>query len=96
VPSLELADKFPELETAPGILDAVLANEVPKLSAITLEQWGLADFADAAIHQENWYYAHDGQANYTDVLITAHLHGLIKAKRCHMCSDCIAVIPYGL
>ena len=81
VPVLELADKFPELEQAPGILDAVLANEVPQLSARTLQTWGLNDFAEAALHQESWYYAHDGAANYTDILIVAHLHGLIKARR---------------
>lgn len=81
VPILELADKFPELEQSPGILDAVLANQAPKLSALTLENWGLADFADAALHQENWFFEHDDKANYTDLLIVAHLHGLIKAKR---------------
>ena len=81
VPVLELADKFPELEKAPGILDAVLANQVPQLSALTLEKWGLSDFANAALHQENWYYEHDGAPNYTDVLVVAHLHGLIKARR---------------
>ena len=76
-----LADQFPELEQAPGILDAVLANMVPTLSAQILEQWGLEDFSTGALHQENWYYDHDGQADYTDILIVAHLHGLIKAKR---------------
>ncbi len=81
VPILELADKFPELENTPGVLDAVLANLVPQLSAATLTRWGLNDFANAALHQENWFYEHDGQANYTDVLIVAHLHGLIKARR---------------
>ncbi len=81
VPVLELADQFPELEQAPGILDAVLANMVPDLSAQILEQWGLEDFSTGALHQENWYYQHDGKADYTDVLIVAHLHGLIKAKR---------------
>ncbi len=81
VPILELADQFPELENSPGILDAVLANEVPKLSAQTLTKWGLNDFADAALHQENWFFEHDEKTNYTDLLIVAHLHGLIKAKR---------------
>ena len=81
VPILELADKFPELEAEPGILDAVLANEVPSLSAQTLKNWGLADFAEAAVHQENWYYDHDDGPNYTDILIISHLHGLIRAKR---------------
>ncbi len=81
VPILELADQFPELEQTPGILDAVLANQVPALSVQTLEKWALADFADAALHQENWYYAHDGEANYNDILIVAHLHSLIKARR---------------
>lgn len=81
VPILELADRFPELEAEPGILDAVLANEVPSLSAQTLENWGLAGFAEAAVHQENWYYDHDGGPNYTDILIISHLHGLIRSKR---------------
>ncbi len=81
VPILELAEKFPELESTPGVLDAVLANLVPQLSAQTLIKWKLDDFADAAKHQENWFYEHDGNANYTDLLIVAHLHGLIKARK---------------
>ena len=82
MPVLELADSYPELEQTPGILDAVLANLVPSLSAATLASWNLpAQFADAALHQENWYRDHDGPPDETDVLIVAHLHGLIKAKR---------------
>ena len=81
VPILQLADRFPELEHNPGIIDAVLANMVPDLSARVLGEWGLEDFCTGARHQENWYYEHDGVANYTDILIVAHLHGLIKAKR---------------
>ena len=81
VPILELADKYPELEETPGVLQSVLANLGPKLTASILEQWGLSDFSTAALHQENWYYDHPGEADYTDVLIVAHLHSLIKAKQ---------------
>ena len=81
VPVLQLADEYADLEHAPGILDAVLANLAPKLSAMTLESWGLPEFALAAHHQENWYYEHVGGPGYTDILIVAHLHGLIKARR---------------
>ena len=81
VPVLELADGFPDLEHSPGILDSVLANLAPKLSASTLDKWGLADFSVAARHQEHWYYEHEGAPNYTDLIIVAHLHALIKARR---------------
>ena len=81
VPILELADQFPELEQTPGVLQSVLANMGPGLTASILDQWGLSDFSTAAVHQENWYYDHEGPADYTDILIVAHLHSLIKAKR---------------
>ena len=81
VPILELADKFPLLEKTPGVLQSVLATLGPNLSASILEQWGLQDFATATLHQENWYYDHDGDADYTDLLVVAHLHSLIRAKR---------------
>ena len=81
VPVLELADQFPELEQAPGVVSAVLANTVPAYSAKILQEWELQDFAEAAVHQENWFYEHEGGPNYTDLLIVAHLHGLIKARR---------------
>ena len=38
-------------------------------------------FSVAAEHQEHWYYEHEGDPSYTDILIVAHLHGLIKARR---------------
>ncbi len=78
---LSLAEKFPQLEQTPGVLDAVLANVVPEFSAEILESWGLADFASGTIHQENWLYEHDGDADYADLLIVAHLHALMKARR---------------
>jgi HD-like signal output (HDOD) protein len=79
---LELADQYPELEEAPGVLDAVLANLVPSTSVMTLRQWSLpAEFVDALMHQENWYYEHPGTADFADLLIVAHLHGLIKDRR---------------
>ncbi len=81
VPILQLANRFPHLQETPGVLQAVLANMAPGLSASILDQWGLSDFSTAAIHQENWYYDHEGDADYTDLLIVAHLHSLIKAKR---------------
>ena len=81
VPVLQLADQYADLEHSPDILDAVLANLAPKLSVMTLEKWGLGEFALAAAHQEHWYYEHEGAASYTDLLIVAHLHGLIKARR---------------
>jgi HD-like signal output (HDOD) protein len=81
VPLVELADRFPELEQTPGILAAVLANMAPHLTIMTLDKWGLHEFSTAALHQENWYYSHDGDVDYTDVLVVAHLHGLIKARR---------------
>ena len=79
---LELADQYPELEDAPGVLDAVLANLVPSTSVLTLRDWGLPEeFVNALMHQENWYYEHDGSADFADLLIVAHLHGLIKMKK---------------
>ncbi len=80
IPLLELADGYVELEAKPGVLDAVLANVAPELSARTLVSWGLDEFAEAARHQENWYYDHPDELNYTDVLVVSHLHGLMKAR----------------
>lgn len=85
VPILEQALKFPSLQSAPGIIDAVLSNLAPELTAITLQKWDLPEFADAVKQQENWHYDGPGKeghskVNPTDVLIVAHLHQRMKAK----------------
>ena len=95
VPILTLADRYAELEQTPGIVDSVLANVVPEFSSHILKLWGLDDFSDAALHQENWFYEHDGEPDYTDLLVVAHLYSLIKARRFSDLPQLSQTAPYG-
>ena len=46
----------------------------PLISAQTLQNWGLGEYAASAAHQEDWSYEHEGPTDYVDILIVAHLH----------------------
>ncbi len=84
LPVIREAEGFPDLADTPGVLDEVLAGLGPEISVAVLEQWGFqADFRQAAENQSNWYLDHEGPADYADVLVVAHLHGLVKDRAFH-------------
>ena len=84
LPILRLAEDFPDLAERPMILDEILAGLTPEVSAAVLDQWGMGEaFRTAALHQENWFRDHDGDADYPDVLVVAHLHLMVRERAFH-------------
>lgn len=84
LPILRLAEQFPDLAEQPLVLDEVLAALTPEVSAAVLGQWAMDPaFADAALHQDRWFRDHEGGPDYTDVLIVAHLHLMVRERDFH-------------
>ncbi|HEX7034641.1 MAG TPA: HDOD domain-containing protein [Pseudomonadales bacterium] len=84
LPILRLAEDFPDLEREPAVLDEILGAMTPETSVRVLEQWGMPDaFRDAALNRGNWFRDHDGGPDYTDVLVVAHLHRLVRERTFH-------------
>ncbi|MGB3623874.1 HDOD domain-containing protein [Ketobacter sp. MCCC 1A13808] len=77
LPLLRSVSSYPDLLAQPEVLQDMLDRLTPELTAMSLHQWGFEDaFITAARHQNNWFRDHDGPADYTDVLLLAHLHAL--------------------
>ncbi|MEQ8860282.1 MAG: HDOD domain-containing protein [Pseudomonadales bacterium] len=84
LPILKLAAQFSDLAGTPLILDEVLATLTPEVSAAVLERWGMQEtFRVAALNQGNWFREHEGGADYTDLLMVAHLHLLVRERAFH-------------
>ncbi len=84
LPILRLAADHPDLVETPLVLDEVLGALTPEVSATVLERWGMQEaFRVAALNQGNWFRDHEGPADYTDVLMVAHLHLLVRDRAFH-------------
>lgn len=84
LPILRLAEQFPDLADNPLVLDEVLSALTPEVSAAALAQWGMDEaFRDAALNQNRWFRDHDGGPDYTDVLVVAHLHLMVRERDFH-------------
>ena len=84
VPILKLAERFEDLEKTPGILDETLNAYGGYVGSSVLEHWSFPDeFADAATNQAAWFRQHDGGADFTDLVVIAHLHSLVKRREFH-------------
>lgn len=81
IPILLAARNYPDLADTPGVLAEILEGLSPDVSQSVLESWDFGGaFTIAAAESENWLRDHDGDADYTDVLIVAHLHALVKQR----------------
>lgn len=81
LPLIRMTDAHPDLLGDPATLRDIFTHLTPELSAMVLEGWGFeADFITAAQHQQHWFRDHDGKADYTDVLLIAHLHALVHER----------------
>lgn len=84
LPILRLAAEFPDLAEQPLVLDEILSALAPEISAAVLRQWGMHEaFQDAALHQNHWFRDHEGGPDYTDVLVVAHLHLMVRDRTFH-------------
>ncbi|MFZ5605382.1 MAG: HDOD domain-containing protein [Pseudomonadota bacterium] len=81
LPLIRMTEAHPDLLGDPATLRSILTHLTPELSAMVLEEWGFdTDFITAAQHQNHWFRDHDGKADYTDVLLIAHLHGQVHER----------------
>ncbi|HVL02268.1 MAG TPA: HDOD domain-containing protein [Dongiaceae bacterium] len=81
LPLIRMAEAYPDLTHDSDLLRDILTHLTPELSMRALEEWGFhTDFISAAQHQHHWFRDHDGAADYTDVLLIAHLHALVHAR----------------
>ncbi len=84
LPILKLAEQFPDLDGRAALLDEILGGLTPEITATVLEQWGFhEDFREAALQQGNYFRDHDGDPDYTDVLVVAHLHSMVRQRAFH-------------
>ncbi|MGI9325231.1 MAG: HDOD domain-containing protein [Pseudomonadales bacterium] len=81
IPILERAADYPDLLQHPGLLEDTLTGLCPQVSAATLSQWELAPGVIAASErQHEWSYDHEGDTDYADLLIVAHVHALTRKR----------------
>lgn len=82
LPIINSAHRFSDLNEEGGTLLSILTKMVPELSGLILEQWEFGpELIHAARHQNDWFYDHDGPADYTDALLIAHLHHLVSSRQ---------------
>jgi len=82
VPILLAAREYPDLLKMPGILEEILDGMAPYVTQTVLARWEFADeFIAAAGDADNWLRDHDRDPDYTDVMIVAHLHALVKQRQ---------------
>ncbi|MEM1434157.1 MAG: HDOD domain-containing protein [Pseudomonadota bacterium] len=76
IPILQAAARYPDLMTNAGLLQDILSALGPQISMATLKEWQIAEpVVQAAERQHQWSYEHDGGADYSDLLIVAHVYG---------------------
>jgi HD-like signal output (HDOD) protein len=81
LPIIRMTEAHPDLLANPATLHDILVHLTPELSAMVLEGWGFeAEFISAAQHQNQWFRDHDGNADYTDVLLISHLHAQVHER----------------
>jgi HD-like signal output (HDOD) protein len=84
LPILGLAAGFPDLADQPLVLDDILTALAPEVSAAVLAQWGMAEpFREAALQQSHWFRDHEGGPDYTDAVVVAHLHLMVRERSFH-------------
>lgn len=81
LPLLRAAASYPDLLTQPETLQDMVSRLKPELSSMVLKQWGFeSEYITAAQHQNDWFRDHEGEADYTDILIIAHMHALVGQR----------------
>jgi HD-like signal output (HDOD) protein len=81
IPLLKMAVAYPDLERTSGLLDDIVGGLVGDASATILTRWGFQQrFIDAALYGQMWYRDEAAQADYTDLVIVAHLHALVRRR----------------
>ncbi|MEE2732460.1 MAG: HDOD domain-containing protein [Pseudomonadota bacterium] len=78
VPILMYADQYPTLAEDAQQLEKTIRELKPELGSVILKRWGFnEEMVATATHSENWRYQHEGEADFADLVIVAHLHHLM-------------------
>lgn len=78
VPILMYAEEYPTLVNDPRLLEKTIKDLKTELGPVILKRWNFTEeMVVAAQHSENWRYQHDGEVDFADLVIVAHLHQLM-------------------
>ena len=78
VPILMYADQYPSLAQDAKQLEKTIKELKPELGSVILKRWGFnEEMVATATHSENWRYHHEGEADFADLVIVAHLHHMM-------------------
>lgn len=81
VPILMYADQYPSLIENPALLEKTIKELKPELGSVMLKRWGFnEEFVSVATHSENWRYQHEGETDFTDLVVVAHLHQMMLSE----------------
>ena len=84
VPILMYADQYPGLTENPQQLEKTIKDLKPELGSVILKRWGFnEEMVATATNSENWRYHHDGEADFADLVIVAHLHHMMLDESRH-------------
>lgn len=79
VPILMYAEEYPNLVNDPQLLEKTIKDLKIELGPVILKRWSFnEEMVVAAQHSENWRYQHDGEVDFADLVIVAHLHQLMS------------------
>ncbi len=82
IPILNYAERYPELSQDPAILEQTIARMRGELGAMILRQWHFPpEVVTAARDAESWGRRHNGDVDYSDLVIVAQVHELIREHR---------------
>lgn len=81
VPLLKMAGDYLDLEKTPGLIDEIVRALTPEVSSTILKRWEFPQgFSEAALESSNWYYDSAPKPTYTDLIVVAHLHTLVRRR----------------
>ena len=78
LPILSYAEEFPELSADPQALEHAVQSLRGQIGALVLRQWEFdEDLVTVALEAEDWRRNPGDKADYCDIVLIAHLHGVI-------------------
>lgn len=79
VPILMYAEEYPTLVHDTQLLEKTIKDLKVELGPVILKRWSFnEEMVVAAQHSENWRYQHEGEVDFADLVIVAHLHQLMS------------------
>ncbi len=82
VPLINAANNYPELMKNPPLLERVIARLRAEIGAMVLRRWEfMEEFAEVALHAEDWLRDTETAPDYTDLVIVSQLHAYVGSPR---------------